>query len=497
MSGMARPETHTRRPGVVLAVVCAAAFMGVLDVAIVNVALPSIQRDMGVSQGTLQWVVTAYGLLFGGFLLLGGRLGDLVGRRRIFVAGLVLFALSSLGAGLAPSLGVLIVARGLQGLGAALTAPSALSILTTTFPEGPKRNRALGVWGAVAGSGATAGVIAGGLLTSGPGWEWIFLVNVPIGLGLAALAVALVPESRRETEERRFDAAGAASVTAGLLLLVYGVNRTLDHGWASPETLLPLTGAAALLVAFVAIERRSPAPLVPFGVLRRSTVPAAGAIGALGFGAFFPLTVLTTLYMQQVLGYSPLEAGVAFLAMSLSSLLASAVVGGRLVGRFSVRPVLLTGGSLLGAALVALARVPAEGSYLDLLPGFLMAGLGLGSSVVAVQVAAFTGIEPRAAGLVSGLVNTTNMVGGAIGTSIVLTVAAARTGDLLATAGPGGVALGPALVEGFRWGYLTGIVLAFAGVLLALSLPRRNHAVPAAVSHGPAESPDRLKEEVA
>ncbi len=459
------------RPGVILALVCAAAFMGVLDIAIVNVALPSIQRDLGLPQSSLQWVVIAYGLTFGGFLLLGGRLADLLGRRRVFVTGLTVFGLASLASGLAPTLGVLVTSRGLQGLGAALTAPSALSILTTTFAEGEQRNRALGVWGAVAGSGATAGVIAGGALTSGPGWQWIFFINVPIGLALAVMALLLVPEGRRRTAERRFDAAGATTATAGLLLLVYAVNRTIGNGWLAAWTIIPLAAAAGLIAAFILIELRSRSPLVPFAIFRRPTLAAANVLAALLFGSFTPLIFLATLYMQQVLGYSALRAGVSFLAMSVASLMASAVVGARLVGRLGVRRTLAIGFSLLALGLLLMARAPVGGTYADLLPTFLLAGVGLGSCVVPVQVAAFAGVAEREAGLASGLVSTSQEVGGGLGVAVIATVAAARMTTALAAGGPS-ASMPAALVQGFRWGFTGGATVAAMGALLALLMLR-------------------------
>jgi EmrB/QacA subfamily drug resistance transporter len=458
-------------PGIILALVCAAAFIGVLDIAIVNVALPSIERDLGLSQQSLQWVVISYSLLFGGFLLLGGRLADLLGRRRIFVAGLILFALASLASGLAPSMAILVVSRGFQGLAAALTAPSALSILTTTFSEGERRNKALGIWGAVAGSGATAGVIAGGVLTSGPGWQWIFFINVPIGLGLAVLALRFIPEGGRETGDRRFDFAGAASITAGLLMLVYAVNQTIDRGWRSAWTTVPLAVAAVLIAAFVFNELRSPAPLVPFEIFRRPTLAAANVMAGLVFGSFVPLIFLSTLYMQQIIGYSALRTGVTFLTMSVSSLAASAVAGRWLVGRLGVRGTLTMGLSLLATGLLLMSRVPVGGTYADLAPPFLLAGIGLGSCVVPVQVAAFTGVAEREAGLASGLVSTAQEVGGAVAVAVIATVAAARTSHIAAE-GSRSLSMPAALAEGFRWGFAAAAAVAILGVLLALVLLR-------------------------
>lgn len=467
---MATPGARSgtgRQRGVILAVVCAGVFMGVLDLAIVVVALPSIQRDLGLAQGSLQWVVIAYGLGYGGFLLLGGRLADLVGQRRIFVIGLTVFTFASLASGLAPTLTWLVTSRGLQGLGAALMTPSALSILTTTFPQGAPRNRALGVWGAVAGSGATAGLIAGGLLTSGPGWRWIFLVNLPIGLGLAAVAIAVVPEGRRAAMRGRFDAAGAITATAGLAMLVYGVSRTTDHGWLDPQTTIPLAVSAALVMAFVLIELRSRSPLVPLAIFRRRTLAAATVLAVLLFGAFAPMSVLATLYMQQVLGYSPLRAGMSFLPMSVSAVLASAVAGARLVGRFGVSATLVTGFTLLVLGVSSMGRAPVDGGYANLLPTFLLAGSGVGMCVVPVQVAAFTGVRQHETGLASGLVSTAQQVGAALGIGIVTTVAAARTTSVLAEA-TSHQSVPAALVEGFTWASVAEAAVAAIGALLAL-----------------------------
>jgi EmrB/QacA subfamily drug resistance transporter len=462
------PTRHSQ--AVVLAIVSASAFMGVLDVAIVNVALPSVQRDLGLSVSSLQWVVTAYSVLFGGFLLLGGRLADLLGRRRIFVAGLGLFSFSSLAAGLAPSVEVLVIARGVQGLSAALMAPSALSILTTTFAEGAERNRALGIWGAVAGSGATAGVIIGGLLTSGPGWEWIFFINVPIGFALASLALWSIPETRERTPRRGFDAAGAVSVTSALLLLVYTLNRTIDFGWGSPRTLGLLAVSAILLASFLAIEARSAAPIMPLGIFRRRNLAAANVSAVLLFGSFFPVTFMATLYMQQVLGYSALRTGLTFLPMSLSTIVTARAVGDRWIGRIGPRPILAPGLALIGFGALLLSRAPVDGSLADLVPAFILIGLGLGAAAVSVQVAAFVGVRPGEAGLASGVVTTSQQLGGAVGVALIATLAASRARDVLIEAGAGATAQARALAEGLEWGFLGAAAVAGTGAVLAIAL---------------------------
>src|SRR6266508_4183963 len=330
-------EIPRTRKNLILALACTAQFMVVLDIAIVNVALPAIQRELHMDQSTLQWVVIAYGLLLGGFLLLGGRLGDLLGRRRIFLTGLTLFSGASLLAGLAQSPELLIGARALQGFGAALVAPSALSILAVTFSEGRERNWALGIFGAVGGSSASVGVIASGLLTDGPGWRWIFFINVPIGILLILLAARFLPADPAAAGSRRFDAMGAAAVTAGLLLFVYGLNRGVDHGWTSATTLAIFAGAAALLAAFVRVESRSRSPLVPAVALRNRTMVAADLAAFLLFGAFFSFIFLVSLLMQQLLLYSPTRTGVAWLATSVTGFVAAGITGARLVSSFGVR----------------------------------------------------------------------------------------------------------------------------------------------------------------
>jgi EmrB/QacA subfamily drug resistance transporter len=415
-----------------LAVLGVAYLMVVLDVSIVNVALPSIQKELDFSPENLQWVVSAYALTFGGFLLLGGRVGDLLGRRWLFMVGLGAFALFSLACGLATSSGMLIAFRALQGLGGAILAPSVFSIVSVTFREGSERNKALGILGAIAGSGAAIGVLAGGVLTEYAGWEWIFFVNVPIGLGALFLVPLFVRESRAEDMVRLFDTAGAVTVTGSLMLLVYGLTQSTNLGWSSPRTIGALVASVVLMVAFLVIERRSRSPLVPLSFFRRRTPTGANIIGfGLGtmvFGMFF----LLSLYMQQVLGFSALKTGVGYLAVALTAVVASGVAQA-LVTRLSVKPVLLVGLSLLGAGLIYFTQVSVGGSYIsDLLPGFLLIGVGLGFSFVPVSIAALAGVTGRDAGLASGLINTSQQIGGAVGLAILTTIATTHADNLLA-----------------------------------------------------------------
>ena len=415
--------------GAVLALTCAAQFMVVLDIAIVNVALPSIQRDLDVGQSTLQWVVIAYGLLLGGFLMFGGRLADLIGRRRILVVGLTIFSLSSLLAGVAGSAGLLITARGLQGFGAALIAPTALSILAVTFAEGHERNRALGIFGAVGGTSASIGVIASGLLTDGPGWRWVFFINVPIGALLIGAAFVVLSADHAERGTGRFDAAGATTITGGLLLLVYALNRGADHGWTSTSTLLLFGVAGLLLAAFVGVEGRSQAPLVPAAALRHRTLVAANLSAFFTFGAFFSFIFLASLMMQQVLGYSPTKTGVSWLATSVTAFIASGLTGALLVNKIGVRKLLVTGLSLLTLGMLWLARVPADADYVsDLLPAFLVAGIAIGLCAPSVQISALSGVAESSSGIASGLVETMREVGGAAGVAAVSTALVSRAG---------------------------------------------------------------------
>ena len=465
------------RKGLILALACTAQFMVVLDIAIVNVALPAIQRDLGLRQSALQWVVIAYGLLLGGFLLLGGRLGDLLGRRRIFLVGLALFSGASLLAGIAESSTLLIAARGVQGFGAALVAPSALSILAVTFAEGRERTLALGIFGAVGGSSASIGVIASGLLTDGPGWPWVFFINVPIGLLLIVLAARFLPADRPEAVSRHFDALGATTVTGGLLLLVYGLNRGVDHGWTSGSTLALFAGALALLATFVWVESRSRSPLVPGVTLRNRTMVAADVAAFLLFGSFFAFIFLATLLMQQVLLYSPTRTGVAWLATSITAFFAAGVAGARLVSTVGVRRLLVLGMGLLALGLLWLTRVPVGADYAtDLLPAFLLVGTAIGLSAPSAQIGALSGVAPQAFGLASGLVETMREIGGAVGIAAVSTVLIARTRDAIETGGP--AAQQAAAFEGFQAAFVVIALVAGAGVVLAaIAFPRARRRV--------------------
>jgi EmrB/QacA subfamily drug resistance transporter len=461
--------TSDRRKWLALALLSAVQFMVVLDIAIVNVALPSIQVDLGFSQENLQWVISAYALVFGGFLLLGGRAADLLGRRRIFLAGLIVFSIASLVAGLAWSEASLIGARAVQGLGAAVISPAALSILSTTFAEGRERNFALGVWGAVGGFGAAAGVLLGGVLTEALSWSWIFFVNVPVGVLAFVLAPRLLDESR-DASMRTFDVPGAVLVTAGLSSLVYAITQTGTYGWTSVRTLGVGAAALALLVAFVWWERRHAEPLMRFGILRTKTVAGANVGGLILGTATFSMFLMLTLYMQQVLGYSPMKTGVGYLAVALSAILWSGVAA-PLTTRIGVKPVLVTGMAALTAGLVYFTQVSVHGSYLaDLLPGFLLVGVGLGFSFVPISIAALAGVRPAEAGLASGLFNTSQQIGGALGIALLSTIATSRTGDALAA----GSGLHSALVHGFTGAFLVGVGIAAVGVLAASTLIRRD-----------------------
>ena len=477
------PTIHplsSRRRWSALALIVTAQFMVILDVAIVNVALPSIKTDLGFSATGLQWVITAYAILFGGTLLLGGRLADLLGRRRMFVAGLALFGASSLLSGFAWSSASLVGFRALQGLGGALLAPAALSLLMTTFAEGRERNRALGIYGAASGSGAAAGVLLGGVITSYLGWSWIFFVNVPVAVAAIALTPFLLRESRADLAHRHFDLAGAASVTSGLMLLVYGLTRATNDGWSSPVTLGLLAGAAALIGAFVAIESRSRSPLLPLRIFRLRALSAANVtmalVGAVTFSEFFVLT----LYVQDVLDYSAVQSGVAFVAFALSVVVASNLAQA-VIGRIGVRATLMLGLALATISVGLLTRVPVEGHYFwDLFPAFVLGGTGLGFSFVPVTIAALTGVERADAGVASGLVNTSRQIGGAIGLAAISTITASAAASY---AGAHGVsaASSAATVSGFQTAFVVlGGALVAAFVVAAVFLrPARERAVEA------------------
>jgi EmrB/QacA subfamily drug resistance transporter len=465
--------TSNRRKWLALALLSAVQFMVILDIAIVNVALPSIKIDLGFSQENLQWVISAYALVFGGFLLLGGRAADLLGRRRIFLAGLVVFTIASLFAGLAWSEASLIGARTFQGLGAAIITPAALSILSTTFVEGRERNIALGVWGAVGGFGAAAGVLLGGILTDALSWEWIFFVNVPVGATALLLAPLLLRESR-DARVKRFDLPGAVFVTSGLSSLVYAITQAGQEGWLAGKTLTFFAASLALLTGFVAWERRHPEPLMRFGILRTKTLSGANAAGLILGTATFAMFLMLTLYMQQVLGYSAMKTGVGYLAVAGTAILWSAVAA-QLVTRVGVKPVLVTGMTALTAGLVYFTQVSVGGSYVaNLLPGFLLVGIGLGFSFVPISIAALAGVQPAEAGLASGLINTSQQIGGALGIAALSTIATSRTDDALAS----GSTLQVALVDGFQRAFVAGVIVAGLGIVAALTLIRRDELEP-------------------
>ena len=453
-----------------LALLSVVQFMVVLDIAIVNVALPSIQVDLGFSQENLQWVISAYALVFGGFLLLGGRAADLLGRRRIFLVGLAVFTVASLIAGLAWSEASLIGARLFQGLGAAIISPAALSMVSTTFREGRERNIALGVWGAVGGFGAAAGVLLGGILTETLSWSWIFFVNVPVGVAAFAITPFLLTESR-DARVKSFDFPGAVLVTAGLSSLVYAITKAGTDGWLATPTVAFFAASVLLLVGFVAWELRHPEPLMRLGIFRISTVAGANVASFILGTALFSMFLMLTLYMQQVLGYSAMETGVAYLAVAGTAILWSAVAA-QLVTRVGVKPVLVTGMTALTIGLVLFTQVSVGGSYLtDLLPGFLIVGLGIGFSFVPISIAALAGVQPAEAGLASGLFNTSQQIGGALGIAALSTIATSHTSDALASGTP----VPSALVDGFQAAFVAGTIVAALGILASLTLIRRRH----------------------
>jgi EmrB/QacA subfamily drug resistance transporter len=458
-----------------LALLCGAFFMVILDAAIVTVALPSIEEELGFSAQGLQWVVSAYALTFAGLLLLGGRAADLLGRRRVFMVGLVLFTLASLLCGLAWSDGALIGARAFQGIGAAIMTPTALSIITTTFEEGTERNRALGIWGALGGIGATAAWLIGGPIVDGLGWEWIFFINIPVGLVALALSPVLLHESTAATTRRSFDPAGALTITGALALLVYAIVEAPNAGWADPQTIILFAGSAALFAAFAAIESRHQAPLVPPRIFRSRTIVGANAV-MLIFGMLpYALGFILTLYAQQVLGYSAVRFGLTSLVFPVMAAVGS-VLGQSIVLRAGFRPVAATGMALMGAGALLLTQVSVGGSYFgDIFFGLLLFGPGVGLAFVTASIAALAGVPDRESGVASGLSNTNFQIGAAIGVAIVTTVAVSRTEDYLTT-NTGANRL-VALTEGFQSAFLAVAILAGIGVALAVLLPGRPRRV--------------------
>src|SRR6266566_794317 len=467
-----------RRRWLILSVLVLAQFMVVLDVAIVNVALPTIKNDLHFSEGGLQWVITAYAIVFGGVLLLGGRMADLLGRRRSFMVGMAVFTIFSLLDGLAWSSSSLIAFRGLQGLGAALLAPAALSILTTTFREGRDRNVALGIWGAASGSGGAAGVLLGGALTSALSWSWIFFINVPVGALVIGITPWLLRESRADLGHRHFDFAGAASITGGLMLLVYAMTRATQHGWATGETIGLLAASVILIAGFFAIELRSKAPLLPLRIFRLRTLSASNLSGLLMGAAIFSQFFLLTLYMQQVLHYSAIKTGVAYIGLTLT-IIAFSAVAQALTTRLGVRRVLSAGLAFSTVALILFARLPVHGSYFtDLFPAFIISGVGLALAFIPMSIGALTGVRQADAGIASGLINTTQQIGGAIGVAAVTTIATTFTTryvDAHAGATPLG---GAALTHGFAIAFYVLAAVAVFGAIVAALLVESKPSAP-------------------
>jgi len=448
-----------------LAVVCVAFFMTVLDGTIVTVALPSIKNSLHVSDPTLQWVLIAYTITFGGLLLLGGRAADLLGRRRLFMIGLTIFTAASLACGLAKSIDVLIAARTVQGVGAAIVSPAVLSIITTTFQEGAERNKALGIWGAIGGSGAAAGVLFGGILTKYAGWEWIFFVNVPVGALVLALTRPIVRESRIPAL-RHFDAGGAVTITSSLSLLVYSISKAPAVGWGSGRTIGLLIASAVLFAAFLVIETRSPSPMVSFDIFRIRSVTGADVcglfVGAVVFSNFF----LLTLYVQQVLGYSALKTGLTFLATA-GTVVAVAGISQALVTKVGPRPVMAVGLALITGGMLWYTQIPVSGSFVThLLPGYLLVGVGMAFSFIPMSIAALTGVEPQEAGLASGLINAAQQIGGALGVAIASTVAFTHEKTLLAS----GHSQAQAATSGFALGFWVIAGVSAAAVVTCITL---------------------------
>jgi EmrB/QacA subfamily drug resistance transporter len=445
-----------------------AQFMVVLDATIVNVALPSIQSDLHLSEGNLQWIVNAYTLVFGGFLLLGGRAGDLLGRKRLFLVGLLIFTVASLLDGLASTQGTLVGARALQGFGAALIAPAALSIIATTFAEGAERAKALGVWAAIAIGGSAVGLILGGVLTQYFSWPWIFYVNVPVGVAGFLLSLRLIPESRQELEHRSYDLAGAATVTGGLMALVYAIVDAQSAGWGSAKTLGFFAAAVVLLAGFVAVELRAKAPLVRLSIFRIRSLLTANVAILLAMSGMFAMFFFNTLYIQRVLGYGPLKAGLAFLPLS-AAVMVSAMLASRFAPRIGVRPVAATGLLLAAAGFALLTRLPVHGSYaVDVLPAVVVAGLGMGSVFMPLTLIATTGLDDQDQGLASGLFNASQQIGGALGLAVLSTLATSKTSSA-------GGSPAHALVVGFHWAFAAGAVLMVAALVVMTVLLRRHH----------------------
>jgi EmrB/QacA subfamily drug resistance transporter len=475
-----------RKRWLALMVLCFGVLMIVLDATIVNVALPSIRDDLGFSQTSLAWVVNAYLLTFGGFLLLGGRLGDLFGQRRLFLIGITFFTLASLACGLANTQGLLVAARALQGFGGAVVSAVGLSLVMSLFTEQGERAKAMGVYGFVAAGGGTIGVLLGGILTDKLNWHWIFLVNLPVGIAVFALCLVLVPASRGQAAEGRLDVAGAISVTGALMLAVYAIVNGNGTGWTSAQTLGLLGAAVVLLAVFVAIEARVRSPLVPLGIFRLRNLTTANGIGILSAAAMFAAFFFSTLYLQLVLGYSPLEVGLAFLPQSLIMAACSLGLSARLVMRFGIKPPMIVGLLLMTVALLLFARAPVDGSFvIDLLPSMILLGLGAGIGFNPIFLAAMSDVPQEESGLASGVVNTAFMMGGALGLAVLASLAASRTDSLLAS---GGGRL-DALTGGYHVAFLVGAIFALAATSLGAALLRVRQQAPA---HGGQEATGAL-----
>jgi EmrB/QacA subfamily drug resistance transporter len=465
---MTATREYRDRRWTALILLCVAQFVVVLDASIVNVALPSIGKGLHFTDQNLPWVVNAYVIAFGGFLLLGGRAADLIGRRRVFMAGLIVVAVASLAAGFAATQGELIAARAAQGLGAAIISPAALSIVTSLFGDGAERNKALGAWGAVAGSAGAVGVLLGGVLTDGLGWQWVLWVNVPVSLIALAFTPGLIPESRSESATRHFDAAGAIGVTAGLSVLAYALLDASSAGWGSVKIVSLLGTSVLLLAGFVATELRSAAPLVPFRIFRLRTLTGANVVGILLGASLFSMFYFISLYMQQVLGYSPIHAGLSYLPLAVTIIIAAGV-GGQLVTRFGFKPILAAGMAFVGLGLAWFSRVSVGGSFAaDILGPSVLAAIGLGFGFVTSTIAAVSGVKDHEQGLASGLINTSQQIGGALGLAVLSTIATTRTHHLLAS----GSSLHSALTGGFRDAFLGGSVIGALGLIAALILIR-------------------------
>jgi EmrB/QacA subfamily drug resistance transporter len=460
---------HTTNPWLVLVLICVAQFMVILDATIVNVALPSIQKDLGLSEANLQWIISSYTLVFGGFLLLGGRAGDLLGRKRVFLVGLVIFTVASLLNGFSSSSGMLIAFRALQGLGAALISPAALSIISTTFAEGRERARALGVWAAIAIGGSAVGLVLGGFLTQTFSWPWIFFVNVPVGIAGFFLSLRYVPESKDVQAHRSYDVAGAVTVTGGLMALVYAIVRAETHGWGSGLTIAFFVLAAVLLTAFVLIELRSAEPLVRLSIFRVRSLLTANIVMFLVASGLFAMFFFNTLYIQKVLGYGPLKAGVAFLPFT-AGIMVSAGLASNFATRVGVRPIAAGGMAVTIVGMLLLTQLPVHGSYAtDVLPSLLLTSLGMGAVFMPLTLIATTGLENEDQGLASGLFNTSQQIGGALGLAILSTVAASRTAHLGGSTDP------QALVGGFHWAFAGGAMFVAAALVTLVALLRKRH----------------------